>query len=230
MKNISKRKTNAKDNKRLVREVTKEFNIIVEELIRKNICLDYSNFSINECKEYIEITRNNRKNESNILYDTNKSVEEILDILLKKQEYNMLMFDKGIMQFELIVENGEIVKERFIYINKQNGVYGINEIKEMENDENNINWYEEITGIPVLIRMDYDKAYELNDIHPISHLTISNCECCRIPMKGPMSISRFINFILNMFYDEKISAIETNYDKLETLKLKDKDKLYMYWS
>lgn len=230
MKNISKRKIKKKDSKRIIAEINKEFSFLLGKLIDKNICLDYTPFSTNGDNGIIEITRQNRKNESNILYDSTKTVGEMLDILLEKQEYNILMYDKGVIQFELIIENGEIIKERFIYINKQNGLYDIDQIKEFESDENNIDWYKEISGIPVLIRMDYDKEYELDDIHPTSHFTISNCECCRIPMKGPMSISKFVNFILNMFYNENVDEIKTKYDKAETLKTVDKEKLYLYWN
>lgn len=230
MKNISKRKIKTGDSKRIINEITKEFNFLIERLIDRNICLDHVPFSINNNGNIIEITRSDRKNESNILYDSTKTVDEMMEILLKKSEYNLLMYDKGIIQFELMIENGEIIKERFIYINKQNGMYNIEQIKKMENDENNVDWYEEINGIPVLIRMDYDKVYDEDSIHPMSHFTISNCDCCRIPMKGPMSISMFVNFILNMFYNDNVDGIKTIYDKKETLKKCDKDKLYLYWN
>lgn len=219
-----------KQNKRIVSEICKEFNLIIEELIQKKICRDYSYFSTFENENEIFITRNNRKGESNILYDSNKSVEDMMGILLDKKEYNILLYDKGIIQLEFTVKEGLIIKERFIYINKQSNIFKLEEIIEMDNDENNFDWYNEFNGIPVLIRMDYDKDYEDKLDHPMSHLTISNCECCRIPMKGPMSISMFINFILNMFYDEKINNISTNYSELETLREIEKDNLYLYWN
>lgn len=221
--------TSKKESKRIVDEVLKEFNIIVRELVDKGICLEYSNFSIFENGKLTEITRNDRKNESNILYDSNKSVEEMLEVLLDKKEYNIMFFDRGIIQIELAIEDGTIVNERFIYINKQNGLFNKEQIEELKNEENNYEWYDEIIGIPVLLRMDYDVHCGVEIKHPTSHLTVSNCECCRIPMKGPMSVSMFIRFILNMFYDESVCDIITKYDKTITIKESEKKDLYLYW-
>ena len=193
------------NNKNYIKQFSTDYENIIKELYEKNLIRDSKSHSISEKGGRIIITRSNKANESNILYDKHLPIETIMDTLLEKKEYNILLYDRSIIQYEFIIERGKIIKERLIFIKKHNYLWSKEEIadKDMENFE--IDWFEEELGIPVVIRIDYDQENHIDIIHPITHMTLSNYEECRIPMMGSVSLYNFINFILNFFYNDSLS-------------------------
>ncbi|MGB2255763.1 MAG: DUF2290 domain-containing protein, partial [Spongiibacter marinus] len=55
------------------------------------------------------------------------------------------------------------------------------------------------------IRFDFDFSEEVYEPqwHSKSHMTLGNTKGCRIPVSGPVSPFRFIDFIMRSFYAEK---------------------------
>lgn len=218
----------SKENKKIISEIVAEYNFVINSLLNKGLVRDYSCFSI-KGEDICSLTRNNRNNESNILYDKLCSISDIADTILKNKEYNLLLYDKGIFQFELEIKDGQIIKERLIFIKKQNKLWNKEDVSSMDNDEFAEDWFKEEIGIPIIIRIDYDENEFQELKHPISHFTISNYDECRIPMQGPVSISRFINFILNIFYNEEIEKIKSNYDTKITITDIEKETIHFEW-
>lgn len=216
-------------NKQFINELRKEYDNIITQLLEKNLLREHTEFSFKEYGELCKITRNNRINESNILFDRNKSIEEVTDVILKRKEYNLLLYDKGIFQFEFIIEKGQIKKERLVFIKKHNKLWDKEEINNLSNNSFDEDWYNEIIGIPIVIRVDFDEEAHIDVKHPITHMTLSNYDECRIPMKGAVSLTLFINFILNMFYDEKLNLDGINYDIKNTISENEKKCLHFNW-
>lgn len=135
---------------------------------------------------------------SSILFDDKVNFEQIINVLLKHNQYNLLLYDKSIIQYEFLIENNSLYKQRLLFIKKHNIIWNINDLDNFEND--NYDWFDDIDGIPIFLRFDYSNDATKKIFHPLSHLTISNCESCRIPTDRPIAFSQFIKFILMYFY------------------------------
>ena len=99
------------------------------------------------------------------------------------------------------------------FLKKDNIIWEIEKINlyESEEDEQD-DWYETNYGIPVMIRMDYAPDEHIDIIHSKSHLTLSNSQNCRIPMKTYFMFSEFVNFILINFYNMHIDKSPVCYN------------------
>ena len=188
--------------KKLINDV----NNIITELRKFKLVRDESGLSQKETgRNTLELSFSSKTSENNVLYDNNLSTNEILTHLLKHNQYLVLLYDKSIIQAEFIIKDNSIIKERLVFIKKHNKVWSKEEIQDADNYD--IDWFEEQDGIPIFIRVDYDPLEHIEGEHPSCHMTLSNCETCRIPMKGPLSFSEFINFVLIHFYNVHLKNI-----------------------
>ena len=219
-----------KNNKKVISEIQKDFQLVLNNLLEKKYIRDHNEFSIkNTTQQTSLVTRPNRQKESNILFDRETSISNIAETLLYNREYNLLLYDKGIFQFEFEIYNGKIIKERFVFIKKQNKLWNKEEISFLDNDELAEDWFIDEIGIPIIIRVDFDENNYVEMKHPKSHMTISNYDECRIPMQGPISISKFVNFVLNIFYNDDIEVLDCIYDEIITISNKEKELLHFEW-
>ena len=217
------------NNKKFLQKFSKDYNNIIKELYEKNMIRDSKMHSVLENDKIVEISRSGRENESNILYDKHLPIEKVMDTLLERKEYNILLYDRSIIQYEFIIEDGKIIKERLIFLKKHNYLWSKEEIidKDMYNFE--IDWFEEELGIPVVIRVDYDINNHIDIVHPITHMTISNYDECRIPMMGSLSLYNFINFILNFFYNDFLN-FKSNFEENDiTITENEKKRVHFEW-
>lgn len=180
-----------------------DINKTIKFLFDNNLVRDYKGTSAkSEIKNSFSISFNGKNETNSILYDSSASIEEITNVLLENQQYLILLFDKSIIQAEFYISNNKLIKERLLFIKKHNRDWDDSEISLDDNEE--YDWYNEEKGIPIVIRFDYDPANSIDIKHPESHLTISNMETCRIPVKSFISFSEFIKFIINNFYSKDI--------------------------
>lgn len=212
----------ANKNSQIISAIKKELNIIVDFLYKNNLCIEYTDYAISTIgNNKIEITRPNRRKESNILYDELISIKDTVKKILTGKEYNILLKDRSIIQFEFECENGLITKERFIYIRPFNTTDFVND------EYDDCDWFEMGYEIPLIIRIDYDIEDKPN--HPKAHATINNIKYCRIPLKGPISVTNFMNFILNMFYGENYMGESFSYASKITITSAEKKKFHINW-
>lgn len=209
-------------NSKIISSIKKELSIIIDYLYKNGLCLEYQDYSINNIgNDSIEITRPNRRNESNVLYDEIISLKYITKTLLDGKEFNILLNDKSIIQFEFECVDGRIKKERFIYVRP------FNHIDFLSEEYDDFDWFEIDDGIPIVIRVDYDEKDIPN--HPKSHATLNNIEYCRIPLKGPISVTSFISFILSMFYGLSYNGEVFDYANYETITEEEKKQVHLNW-
>jgi hypothetical protein len=116
----------------------------------------------------------------------------------------MLFYDKSILQVEYTIDTNKITKQRLQFIKKCNRVRTWKEIKVLEEPTvvEGSDWFEEESGIPVFLRVDYDPINHDDLYHAKSHFVISNVNNCRIPMVRNLSLSKFVELILHQIYDE----------------------------
>lgn len=184
----------------------KEYNMIYRLLYEMNYIIDHKDFSCN-CtgKDTYELTWSSRSPEANITFDLDLEITPIIDTLLKEEQFSMLFYDKSILQVEYTTRSNKIVKQKLQFIKKCNKVRTIKEIENLEGEVTEVegsNWFEEESGIPVILRVDYDPENHKDIHHAKSHFVISNVKDCRIPMSRNLSLSKFTELILHQVYND----------------------------
>lgn len=218
-----------KTNKKFIRDFMADYNNIVRELYEKEMIRDIKSHVINDFGEVVEITHENKSNESNILYDRHLPIEKIMNILLENKEYNLLLYDRSIIKYQFTIINGKICKERLIFIKKHNYLWTKDEINKKDIDDFGIDWFQEEASIPIVIRIDYDDENYEDIIHPITHMTLSNYEECRIPMMGAVTLYNFMNFVLNFFYNDSLKCSSVFEETNITISQNEKKRLHFEW-
>lgn len=174
------------------KRIIKEYHNIITFLIKNNLIIDNIEFK----EDSNSLTWSGKNNTiSNILYDKNINTQEIIETLRREKQYSILLKDKSIFQIEYKIENNIIIKQRMLYMKLSDEI-------EDDNSEASTNFADsnETEGIPLLIRVDYDIKNHKDVEHPAAHMTISNIEKCRIPIKSNMSFLQFVKFILMNVY------------------------------
>ena len=217
-------------NKTFIQKFSKDYDSIIKELYQKNMIRDVLQHSIIKTHNQLyKISRNQTESPSNILYDKLLPIEVVMNTLLEKKEYNILLYDRSIIQYDFIIKDGKIIKERLIFIKKHNYLWSQDEIIEKDMNEFEIDWFTEERGIPIVIRIDFDEQNHIDVIHPSSHMTLSNYDECRIPMMGPVSLYDFLNFILNFFYNDGLSFKSRFEEKNITITEDEKKRIHFEW-
>ena len=131
------------------------------------------------------------------------------------------------MLFECIIEGKNIVKQRIVFIKI------FDKLSTIKDTENSWEYYQaneedkNQLSFPILLRVDYN-ANERKDDHPVSHLTISNIENCRIPIVANWGIDRFIDFVLKEFFHRyDICFDKINFDP--TIRDDEKKRIHINW-
>ncbi len=143
------------------------------------------------------------------------------------RQYTVLLYDKSLIQAEFLLEGNEIVKERLVFMKKHNKIWDQEEIE--ISDAFDEDWFSDEVGIPIVLRVDYDPKEHKECSHAVTHLTLSNHDCCRIPVKDAITFSDFVRFVLFHFYDitleMPVHRIESNYPIAE----EEKKMLHINW-
>lgn len=214
---------------RMVKSVLDDMRKTIKELYKKNLVRDYRKESCREVgKDAFEISFSGKdKNICNIVYDKHISGEEIMDKLLEGCQYTVLLYDKSIIQAEFKIENEKIIKERLVFMKRHNKIWNIDEITESEYMEQD--WFSEEKGIPIIFRVDYAPDDFKEGKHSATHLTLANHECCRVPIKGIVTFSEFVRFILLHFYDMEMELKQLRSSVDDTITVSEKQMVHISW-
>lgn len=177
------------------------------------------------------LTWHTKNSTSNIIYDNDIDIDVIMKELLKNEQYSIILYDRSIIQFEFIVENNEIIKQRLLFIKKHNKILDKEDIADIENtpDTDFFDYFFDDKGIPTMLRVDMDKENHEECTHPISHMTISNNKTCRIPMRGIISCTEFTKLILLHFYGIKVENKQMNFN-IDTIVEAEKRMIHLNWN
>lgn len=214
---------------RIVKLILKDMRQTIQELQKNNLVRDYRGISDREVgKNVYEISYPGKNAAANIVYSKHLSGEELMVKLLDGLQYTILMYDKSIIQAEFSVEENRVIKERLVFLKRHNRIWDMKEIQNYEKLEEG-DWFSEEQGIPIMLRVDYAPTEHKECTHAASHLTLSNHETCRIPIKEPMTFSEFIKFVLFHFYNMKLGIKEFRFDMEESITNIEKKMIHMYW-
>ena len=136
----------------------------------------------------------------------NVSYGDIYEQLVESRAYNAKMLDGALIQLMYSFEAETVASHRLAFFPAPH----------LEEFQNNPDIYldDEIYAdvvdrniVPFPVRFDYNIQTQGVDTtaHPISHLTLGQYRNCRIPVTGPVSPFRFIEFILRNFYHTAFS-------------------------
>ena len=216
----------------ILKVVKKDIENAKKILYENDLILEVKGESTKEfSKNCYNITWNGKNSNSNIIYDNNIGVDFIMKELLQNQQYSILLYDRSLIQFEFIIENDIITKQRMLFIKRHNKIWDKEEIVSISalQDVDFFDYFFESEGIPTMIRIDYDQENSRDCVHPISHMTLSNYETCRIPIKSLMSCTKFVLMILYHFYDLKI---EDKFDDIveNTITENERNMIHLNWT
>lgn len=214
---------------RLVRDILKDINQTLTELRCMNLLRDENGISqISKSRSIQEISYEGKNNASSIVFDKHITSGQIMNTLLEDQQYTLLLYDKSLIQAEFIVDGNDVIKERLVFMKKHNRIWDVEEIEEYEIlDED---WFAEEDGVPIMLRIDYAPDDHIECDHAVVHLTISNHESCRIPIKGIITFSEFVRFVLFHFYNLKLDMTTYRFETEDTITELEKKMIHMSWN
>ena len=213
---------------KLGKEIIKDIDATISELRSMRFLRDENGVSQHTLTgNLLEVSFHGKNSAGGIMYDKHISCTHLMDVLLTNRQYTVLLYDKSIIQAEFLIDGNTITKERLVFIIKHNKIWGVDEIDGY--DANDEDWFSEDDGIPILIRIDYDPSEHKECDHASSHLTLSNHESCRIPMKQAVTFSEFIRLILFHFYDTRLHKSEYRLDSPEDITASEKKMIHIDW-
>lgn len=213
---------------RLVKDILKDIEQTLTELRSKELWRDERSPSQRMTSgNKMEISFSGKNDTSSIVYDNHITSSEMINTLVINHQYNILFYDKSFIQAEFIVDGNNVIKERLAFMKKHNKIWDAEEIQDYES--NDIDWFQEDFGVPIMLRIDYAPDEHVECDHAVTHLTISNHESCRIPMKGIVSFSEFVRFILFHFYKTKLDLPVWCFDNSDTITELEKKMIHMNW-
>lgn len=197
----------------VTKKIVEDYEFVINQLLKNKLYRDSNKIIVTVEGSKKEVVTWSNKEFKNIMYDIFLDAKGMLDDILNNRQFIIELYDKSIFQFECIVNDNKIEKLRMVFLKKDNIIWEIEKINlyESEEDEQD-DWYETNYGIPVMIRMDYAPDEHIDIIHSKSHLTLSNSQNCRIPMKTYFMFSEFVNFILINFYNMHIDKSPVCYN------------------
>ena len=212
---------------KLVRNILDDMNKTITELRCRELLRDEKRIS--QCTHQgrlIEISYTGKNTSGSIVFDKHVTSSQIIDTLLEGKQYTILLYDKGLIQAEYIIKGNDVIKERLVFMKKHNKIWSAEEIAEYEILEED--WFAE-EGIPIMLRIDYAPDDHKECDHAATHLTISNHESCRIPMKGIVTFSEFVRFVLFHFYDIKLNLKTCRSSAGATITELEKEMIHINW-
>ena len=213
---------------KLCKELLRDIEATITELRNMSFLRDEKGISQRALsRDLFEISFAGKNDAGGIMYDKKTSCAKLMDVLLQEQQYTILLYDKSIIQAEFLIEGNRIVKERLVFLKKHNKTWDADEIDLYEAFDED--WFTEEYGIPIVIRIDYDPREHKDGEHPSSHLTLSNHESCRIPMKEAVTFSEFVRFILFHFYDKKLNKASFRLSVPEDITELEKKMIHVNW-
>lgn len=197
----------------VTKKILEDFDFVINQLLKNKLYRDSNNIIVNIEGKKKEVLTWANKDSKNIMYSSFLDAKGMLDDILDNRQFTVELYDKSIFQFECIVNDNKIEKMRMVFLKKDNIIWEIEKINLYESQEDEQDeWFEISYGIPIMIRVDYDPSEYVDKVHSKSHLTLSNSQNCRIPMKTYFMFSEFVEFILINFYNIQIEKSPVCYN------------------
>ena len=213
------------------KDIISEIGKITGSLIASGICTD-QNFPTMRKMEggVVDVGFSNLEDLSITL--KNIPYTEAYGILSDRRSYNIKLLDGGLLQILYRFTSGELIRHRLAFFPSPNLLEYQNNSEIYEDDE----LYADVIAKNIVttpIRFDFDRLAFVEDVHPMSHLTIGQYTNCRIPVSAPLTPFYFVSFILRAFYNtpfrnhcSEIQSVVKRFPK--TIVGREIETLYVY--
>ena len=213
---------------KIIKYIVDDMDKTITELHKKGLIRDDRRYSQKTKEDGIhEISFPGKNEKGSIVYDKHITAAKVIDTLLEGRQYNILLYDKSLIQAEFKIKRDSVIKERLVFMKKHNRIWDIKEIEECETLEED--WFAEERGIPIILRVDYDPKNHVECDHAKTHLTISNHESCRIPIKDFITFSEFVRLVLFHFYNIKMDMKTFRITTDDIITEAEKEMIHMSW-
>ncbi len=211
----------------LVKEIINDIQKTIEALRQKELIRDECGIAEKQTgSSSFEISFSGKSKVNSIMLDKHISASHVMDTLLQHRQYTVLLYDKGIIQAEFCIDDGEIAKERLVFLKKHNRIWDKAEISAADAEDED--WFADEESVPTFLRIDFDPSNKCK--HPASHLTLANNESCRIPIQDAVPFSEFLRFVLFHFYNMKLEIGTYWFNKESTITDLERKMLHISWS
>ena len=110
-----------KTSEQLVKEIIKDIHKTIDELRQKELIRDECGLSEKSTgPQSYEISFSGKSGVNSVMLDKHVSASYVMNTLLLDRQYTILLYDKRIIQAEFRVDDGEVIKERLIFLKKHN--------------------------------------------------------------------------------------------------------------
>lgn len=150
--------------------------------------------------------------DGNIVLVPMGAYEQEFKMMELNADYTLRMVDGALVQFYEIYYQGSLVKQRVAFYQSafNKPFTTVDDIEEAQFATTIEAELSEVSPV-VAFRFDYDPDSRVDELHPSCHLHLGGYEDCRIPVKSPLNILMFFEFLTKNFYH---SAWEDLYDSI----------------
>ncbi|WP_026023472.1 MULTISPECIES: DUF2290 domain-containing protein [Lysinibacillus] len=195
--------------------VKEEIDNIISKLIEVGLCVN-QNFTSDKMIGNNKVISWGQIKDLSIVMK-NVDYEDIYKVLEEEGNYNIKLIDGSLIQMMYTFNsNDEIISHRL-------GFFPSINLSPFEKDPEvyyEFDIYADILKknvLPTIFRFDFDlddSLFQELD-HSKSHLTFGQVENCRIPVRGPISPNRFMDFILRNFYHKAMKQYNICFDFMD---------------
>ena len=211
--------------------IKEEIDNIISKLIEVGLCVN-QNFTSDRMVGNNKVISWGHANDLSIVMK-NVDYDDIYKVLDEEGNYNIKLIDGSLIQMMYTFNSSnEMISHRL-------GFFPSTNLSSFEKDPEiyyEFDIYADILKknvLPTIFRFDFDmddKFFKEMD-HSKSHLTFGQVENCRIPVRGPMSPNRFMDFILRNFYHKAMKQYDIYFPLSDyfsrTITKKEEDLLYL---
>ena len=186
----------------LGQRICENFQSFLDVLIERKLLIDSNQLLSTKSSKGTRLTWSTSTGLA-YLFTDHASIEQYIEVL-NRRDFNLCLYDGGLIQIDYFIEDDEIIRHRLCYIpcpfhydpSDWEGI-ALSDIPSM------------MTATDLLkdaklnspIRFDFDAGFS-DDKHAFSHLTL-NKNSCRVPAYGPISLGHFFRFVLRYFYEDE---------------------------
>lgn len=216
--------------KKIASDILNEIDSIIITLIEAGLSIDQQFTSLKRVGKNIVVSWGDIDDLSIVL--KNVEYEEIYNALEKDNHYNIKLIDGSLIQMMYkFNSNHEVISHRL-------GFFPCINLQPLEKDHEMYEKYDIYADIlkkntlPTIFRFDFDEDESLyiELDHAKSHLTFGQYSNCRIPVSGPVTPKKFVDFILRNFYYKAMKNynIDFNTENYFTKNITEKEQSVMH--
>ena len=224
--------------RRFTAQLTKQHIItLTEDLIKLNLTRDQCYPELNPLKNDTVEVAVPYSSQIGVI-SRKEDYIEMYDNVIARRAFNILLHDGGIIYMMYEFCEDVISRHRLMFIQSPISPSDQSDHPPDQSDDefdyHDVEYSDVVRQlvIPFTMRFDFDVGNRDKIDHPMSHLTLSNFQSCRIPVTEPLSPFSFTDFIIRNFYNkpsdkysERLTAFRARFD--ETIRREEQSVIHL---